>query len=274
VSKDGAMSEYQYYEFQAIDRALTEEEQAHVRTLSRRVEPTPRQAIFTYSYGDFRGDPLTLLETHFDAMLYMANWGTRELAFRFPRELLNLEPLQRYYWAADEITLKTTDQHVVLDIHFDDEDGGDWIEGEGLLSTLALLREDILRGDLRALHLAYLKSARRAEEMGDDDFDDGLDDQDADATDDDAPVDLPMPPELNELSAPLRAFVDFFEIDADLIRKAAADSPPLERHDEGVERRIALLPDAERDAWLVRLARSEPHLDVQFLRRLRDVGDH
>lgn len=63
------MSEYQYYEFQAIDRPLTPEEQGYVRTLSRRVEPTPVQAIFTYSYGNFRGDPLDLLETHFDAML-------------------------------------------------------------------------------------------------------------------------------------------------------------------------------------------------------------
>ena len=173
------------------------------------------------------------------------------------------------------VTLKTTEQHVVLDIHFDDEGGGgDWIEGDGLLATLTPLREDILRGDLRALHLAYVKSAQYAEELDDEELDDGLEELDAAATEgEDAPADLPAPPGLNQLSAPLRAFADFFEIDADLIRQAAADSPPLERSDAGVERRIALLPDAERDAWLVRLARGEPHLDVQLLRRLREVGD-
>jgi hypothetical protein len=52
------MSEYQYYEFLAIDRPLGAEELAYVRTLSSRVQPTPTQATFTYSVGDFRGDPL------------------------------------------------------------------------------------------------------------------------------------------------------------------------------------------------------------------------
>lgn len=270
------MSEYQYYEFQAIDRPLSEAEQAHVHTLSRRVQATPTQAIFTYSYGDFPGDPLTLLETHFDALLYTANWGTRELAFRFPRALLDLEPLQQYYWSADEITLKTTEQHVVLDLRFHDEDRVGWIEGEGLLATLTPLRADILRGDRRALYLAYLKAAQHAEEVDNDDeeLDDGLAYLDADTAEDDGPpVELAVPPGLDQLSAPLRAFVDFFEIDAELIARAAAVSPPLEHSDDGIERRVELLPDAERTAWLVRLARGEPHLDVQLLRRLREIDD-
>lgn len=67
------MSEYQYYEFQAIDRPLTPEQQDQIRKLSSRVRPTATQAVFTYSYGDFRGDPLKVLEQHFDAMLYVAN---------------------------------------------------------------------------------------------------------------------------------------------------------------------------------------------------------
>ena len=47
------MSEYQYYEFQAIDRTLTQEERAAISQLSSRVKPTATSAIFTYSYGDF-----------------------------------------------------------------------------------------------------------------------------------------------------------------------------------------------------------------------------
>lgn len=268
------MSEYQYYEFQAIDRPLSEAEQAHVRTLSRRVQVTPTQAIFTYSYGDFPGDPLTLLETHFDALLYTANWGTRELAFRFPHGLLDLERLQQYYWAVDEITLKTTEQYAVLDLCFHDEDRVGWIEGEGLLATLAPLREDILRGDLRTLYLAYLKATQSAEEVDDDDeeLDDGLEYLDADPEDDGSAVELAVPPGLGQLSAPLRAFVDYVEIDAQLIARAAAASPPLERSDDQIERQVALLPDAERAAWLVRLARGDPHLDVQLLRRLREFS--
>ena len=71
------MSEYQYYEFQAIDRPLHESEQAEISRLSRRVALTPRQAVFTYSYGDFPSNPITVLTKYFDAMLYLANWGTK-----------------------------------------------------------------------------------------------------------------------------------------------------------------------------------------------------
>ena len=38
------MSEYQYYEFQAVDRPLTEEAQAVMRRLSSRVELRPVSA--------------------------------------------------------------------------------------------------------------------------------------------------------------------------------------------------------------------------------------
>ena len=79
------MSEYQYYEFQAINRPLTEEQQTYMRSLSSRVELTPTRAVFTYSYGDFRGNPLAVLEAHFDALLYLANWGSKRLAFRCRR---------------------------------------------------------------------------------------------------------------------------------------------------------------------------------------------
>lgn len=68
------MSEYQYYEFQAIDRPLSDKEQTEVDSYSSRAEVTPTRAVFTYSYGDFRGDPQKVLQKYFDAMLYMTSW--------------------------------------------------------------------------------------------------------------------------------------------------------------------------------------------------------
>jgi hypothetical protein len=62
------MSEYQYYEFQTIDRPLIKAEQQAVSLLSSRVQLSSTRAIFTYSYGDFRGDPKELLVQYFDAM--------------------------------------------------------------------------------------------------------------------------------------------------------------------------------------------------------------
>jgi hypothetical protein len=46
---------------------------------------TPTQAVFTYQFGDFHGRPEKVLEQYFDAMLYLANWGTKRLMFRFPK---------------------------------------------------------------------------------------------------------------------------------------------------------------------------------------------
>ncbi len=77
------MSEYQYYEFRVMDRPLTDEEQAAMRQLSSRVVLTPTSAAFTYNYGDFRGDPEKVLLQYFDAMFYIANWGSCRLMFRF-----------------------------------------------------------------------------------------------------------------------------------------------------------------------------------------------
>ena len=51
------MSEYQYYEFQTIDRPLTPKEQAEIKELSSRVKLTPTQAIFLYNYGSFYNKP-------------------------------------------------------------------------------------------------------------------------------------------------------------------------------------------------------------------------
>ena len=78
------MSEYQYYEFQTIDRPLTREEQADISQLSSRVQLSSTRAVFTYQYGDFRGDAKRCWLNTFDAMVYLANWGTRQLMFRFP----------------------------------------------------------------------------------------------------------------------------------------------------------------------------------------------
>lgn len=50
------MSEYQYYEFQAIDHPLTQEERAALCQLSGCVKPTVTSASFTYP-GNVEPDP-------------------------------------------------------------------------------------------------------------------------------------------------------------------------------------------------------------------------
>ena len=91
------MSEYQYYEFQAIDRRLTKAEMDELRAHSSRAKITPTSFINEYSWGDFKGDKDALMEKYFDAFLYLANWGTRIVKLRVPATLLNLETARQYF---------------------------------------------------------------------------------------------------------------------------------------------------------------------------------
>ena len=90
------MSEYQYYEFRAIDRPLGQKEMDELRALSTRAEITPTSFTNTYHWGDFKGNPATLMDRYFDAFLYVANWGTHRLMFRIPRRFLDAEAASAY----------------------------------------------------------------------------------------------------------------------------------------------------------------------------------
>lgn len=247
------MSEYQYYEFQTIDRPLTEHERAEIGELSSRVALTPTQAVFTYQFGDFRGDPEKVLARYFDAMLYLANWGIRQLLFRFPKTLIDLRRVESYC-VEDSVEFKSSGRYVILDIRFDKEEGIGWVEGEGKLSSLIELRDDILRRDYRAVYLAWLKAI-------------SLGDMDEEAKE------PPVPDGLRVLSPALRAFVDLFEIDRHLV-SAAAQSSGEENlvSEEALREALGRLLPEERDDYLLRLARGEPHLSIEISAKLRGIA--
>jgi hypothetical protein len=54
------VSEYQYYEFQAIDRSLTMAEQQELRALSTRARISATSFVNSYEWGDFKGNPSRL----------------------------------------------------------------------------------------------------------------------------------------------------------------------------------------------------------------------
>jgi hypothetical protein len=247
------MSEYQYYEFHAIDRSLTEEEQEAVSGLSSRVEPHPWRAVFVYHWSGFPARAEQVLAKYYDAMLYVANWGSRRLMFRFPQSLIDLREVEEYcrpYYVEEYVSLSPVGEHVILNVEFNPEGGADWIDGEGWLDSLIPLREDLLRGDYRLLYMAWLKTLEVEEVL-------------------DSVLEPPVPPGLKKLSPALRAFAELFEVDADLIEVAAEHSARREDlAQDDLHRAIAQLPPAERDAFLLRLARGEEHLSVAFRQRL------
>jgi hypothetical protein len=249
------MSEYQYYEFHAVDRPLSEKEQAEVGSYSNRAEVTSTRAVFTYSYSDFPGDPQKILQKYFDAMLYLTNWGTKQLVFRLPRSLVDAKALAAYCFP-DLISTSVAKTHIILDICLREEEGG-WVDGEGWLSSLAMLRQDILQGDYRALYLAWLKSIS---------FDEGIEEHEE-------LLEPPVPAGLKGLSASLKSFVNFFEIDADLIAVAAeASVANKEAVAFDFEQQIAKLSAQERLAFLVKVARGDHQVNVQLLKRLKELA--
>ena len=246
------MSEYQYYEWQTIDRALTAAEQAAVSGLSSHIDATSTRAWVEYHWSGFKHDPKQVLARYFDAFLYYANWGCQRLAFRFPKGVLDADSLQPYLWEYCA-ELEPVGDYLILDIAYPDEDGGHWFEGEARLSSLAPLRDVILAGDYRALYLAWLLAAA--------------------ANDIDEELEPPVPPGLGELSAPLAEFVRFFQLDAFLVQAAAQASEPLRPAPApALDALIARLPRAECDAFLRRLAVGEPLLALIFNRRLQEFA--
>src|SRR5712691_10253954 len=90
------MSEYQYYEFQAIDRPLTENEMGQLRSCSTRARIKPTSFVNEYSWGNFKGDEDAWMEKYFDAFLYLTNWGTRVFKLRLPARLLDASTARAY----------------------------------------------------------------------------------------------------------------------------------------------------------------------------------
>jgi hypothetical protein len=257
------VSEYQYYEFLAIDRPLDDGEQAAVRSLSTRARISSTSFVNEYHWGDFKGDPRRLMERYYDAHLYVANWGTHRVMFRLPCDLLDPDVVEDYC-VGDEASAWVTGEFIVLDFTSEDHAGEfdfDY-DPENLLSTIVGVRAELAAGDLRPLYLAWL-AAYGAWERDEDVFD-------RDAEDD---LEPPVPPGLGTLTAAQRALADFLRLDDDLVAIAAQASPPLGQTADAPDDLavwVARLPVTEKDRLLARVAQGEAvRVQMELLRRFR-----
>jgi hypothetical protein len=200
------VSEYQYYDFRAMDRALTKAEISQLRSISTRAVITSTSFTNHYEWGDLKADPLKLLEKYFDAFLYVANWGTREFCLRLPQEVVDYK-LLRSMLPGDAVRVQKSGDFVVIVFENESEDGEE-DDRTGWMGSLMSLRSDLLRGDLRCLYLGWLLCVQNEEFARDE-------------------LEPDVPAGLDELSAPLHSLIGFLEIDEDLVEVAAAASAPL-----------------------------------------------
>ena len=246
------MSEYQYYEFQAIDKPLSEKDREVLRDISSRAQITSTSFVNEYNYGNFKGDPLKLVEKYFDAFLYVTNWGTHQLMLRIPRKLIDLD-LASQYCIGDSWTIYEKGDYLIFDFTSETEDY-DWEEGEGYLSPLISLRSDLIRGDYRCLYLVWLFCAQM-DEIEDDE------------------EEPPVPANLGNLNASLESFADFMRLDKDLIQVAAENSIAEQKsvqNDQKLKNWIGGLSNSEKDTIIFRLINdNDPHIGNELLQRFR-----
>lgn len=247
-----AVSEYQYYEFLAIDRPLDAREQQQLRAVSTRARITATHFVNTYEWGDLRADPRALMASHFDAFLYFANWGTRQLMFRLPLPTLALDVVSRYC-ATDTACAWAAGNSVIVSLTSEEEDEY-WDESaEESLGSIVPVRSELAIGDRRLLYLAWLLSV------------------DAGVLEEDE-LEPPVPAGLRDLTGPLRAVVEFLRLDEDLVSAAAEASEPLPSTDPAaatLRRWVSRLPDREKEDVLVRLVSGDPDVGRELAHRFR-----
>ena len=154
------MSEYQYYEFLAIDRPLTAEEISALRALSSRAHITPVSFTNHYEWGDFKGNPDKLMEVFFDAHVYVANWRTAIFKVRVPIEAVP-ENVVEEMAVPDFLDFKATKTHWIITWSLNESENYDRFgmeNGHGWMARLAPVREEILSGDMRCLYIGWLSA--------------------------------------------------------------------------------------------------------------------
>lgn len=242
------MSEYQYFEFAAIDRPLTDGEMAALRAVSTRAVITPSGFVNHYEWGGLKADPLDWMRRYFDAFVYLADWAHCRFALRLPRDMFGKAELKPF-GVKQSLTIDASEDHWILDWSLEGSDNYDRFaedDGRGWMGRLVPLRDGLIRGDQRSLYLGWLAGAAKGEVP-------------------ETTLEPTVPAGLSQLSAAQNALAAFLEIDADIIAAAAIGSADASDRPESVDAWLqSLSPDELRSMLksIVRADRPNPQREV------------
>lgn len=242
------MSEYQYFEFAAIDRPLTAGEMAALRAVSTRAVITPSGFVNHYEWGGLKADPLDWMRRYFDAFVYLADWAHCRFALRLPHEMFGKAELKPF-GVKQSLTIDASEDHWILDWSLDGSDNYDRFaedDGRGWMGRLVPLRDELIRGDQRSLYLGWLAGAAKGEVP-------------------ETTLEPTVPAGLSQLSAAQNALATFLEIGADIIAAAAIGSADASDRPESVDAWLqSLSPDELRSMLksIVRADRPNPQREV------------
>ena len=242
------MSEYQYFEFAAIDRPLTDGEMAALRAVSTRAVITPSGFVNHCEWGGLKADPLDWMRRYFDAFVYLADWAHCRFALRLPRDMFGKAELKTF-GVKQNLTIDASEDHWILDWSLEGSDNYDRFaedDGRGWMGRLVPLRDELIRGDQRSLYLGWLAGAAKGEVP-------------------ETTLEPTVPAGLSQLSAAQNALAAFLEIDADIIAAAAIGSADASDRPESVDAWLqSLSPDELRSMLksIVRADRPNPQREV------------
>jgi hypothetical protein len=251
------MSEYQYYEFLAIDRPLSDDDRRAMRAISTRAEITSTSFTNHYEWGNFKGDPVEFMRRWFDIHVYVANWGSPRLMIRLPRRFVDPEKLVAMLWDSEYSGVIDAGEHVILDLAREEvESDRYFIDGSEWMDQLKPLRDDVLAGDLRLLYLIWLIGVE-----------DGIYEDEDEEEDRRDTVSEPISG-IGPLTPQLKAAAEFFFLDEDLVAAAAertsGSSSGVTANSERVREVISGLPDKAKTDLLVRLHEGDPYVGYEL----------
>jgi hypothetical protein len=243
------VSEYQYYEFRALERPLSAAQQAELRNCSTRAEITSTSFINEYHWGDLKAEPLDWMARHFDAHVYSANWGCCHFMLGVPLETLDRATVLKFSggnarggYGGHSFSILERDGRWILTWSLD-LDGGDnerfnFEDGHGWMKRLLALRQELMSGDLRPLYLGWMARLCSCD----------LDDE---------ALEPAPPPGLRELTPAQAALAEFLMLDPDLLSVAVSTSAPI------AQAQVDLTGDAA--AWAETLPAPQLHLAAAML---------
>ena len=250
------MRNYQYYEFQAIDKPLDRKAIAEMQNVSAIAQVTATSFLIENNDVPFKGDPLKLMEQFYDGFVNVTNTGTRELLLKVPRKTVNWGLIVQYsisefataYPKGDDVIFEFTSESRVQDSE----------QGEGWLSSLISLRSDLMQGDYRCLYLGWLYGVQKGDFEDDD-------------------LEPPVPDDLNNLNSALNRFVAFMKIDAELLAVATAKSNPAKQviDEDALDAWINGIPEEEKSGIIKEfMLAPDPDLGNQLLQEFKkETGD-
>lgn len=214
------MGYHETYEFFAIDRPLRAGEMSALRRLSSRATITPTRFYNFYDWGGLKADPRDLVRRYFDLFIYTGQGGARWGMLRLPASRVDRRrwraylPERRGTREPDRCaSFVTQGDLTILSLGPPEDSWASAFSGEAVEEALgdeaswavplALLRADLLAGDLRGLYLLWLASVQAGERRP-------------------GAREPARPPGLGGLTGMLHLVAEFLRLDAGLVAVALA----------------------------------------------------